>query len=169
MNFETSSTFDTFHCSNSSQTFTSHTKGFTFFLITTNFAHLLASNEARKYENSRKILNEPPQQRTARRIFHKIQFHEVFIRREISEMEIFPSCRSVCVKKNLPQHCQRHSRKCDSAIPEFLCLSVCAVCLSTRRFYNERKIMKILASPTSASKGLYSFGEMTWIRAERGK
>lgn len=131
MKTETFSTFDMFNCSSSSQTFTSYTKNFTF-----SFNHKLctfiASTEARKYENSRKILNEPPQQRTARRIFHKIQFHEVFIRREISEMEIFPTCQCVCVKKNPPQHNQYPSRKCDSAIPEFLSLSVCAVSLNTK-------------------------------------
>lgn len=75
--------------------------------------------------------------------FHSMRFLYLVVRCEISEMEIFPSCRCVCVKKNPHRHTKRSSRKCDSAIPEFLCLSVCAVSLNTKilqRAENDEKI-----------------------------
>lgn len=102
--------------------------------------------------------------------FHSMRFLYLVVRREISEMEIFPSLRCVCVKKNPHRHMQPRPRKCDSATPEFLCLSVCAVSLNTKilqRAENDEKFS--LASPTTASMGLYSFGRNDMDSCRKGE
>lgn len=105
--------------------------------------------------------NEPSQQSTARRIFHKIQFHEVFIRRGVSEMENFPPL-SLCGCGGKVIH--QHHRRC--LIGNEICKvgifpgeTPCAACWNVPisialvvwdvsphdEFYTERKMLKISA------------------------
>lgn len=94
----------------------------------------------------------PSHQSTARRIFHKIQFHQVFIRRDGFGDGKFSAAR-LCWWMSFPHHPHRQSRsrKWDSALSEFssgitLChrVELCADSsgvsvrgISTRGFYSD--------------------------------
>lgn len=171
---ETFSTFDTFNCSSSSQTFTSHAR-------TSFFDHKLApvissQQWGRKIRKLEKISNEPPQQRTARRIFHKISFHEVFIPRrttwDFGDGNFSELSMCLCKEKSSShRHIERRPRKCDSATPEFLRLSVCvrAVSLNTKILQRAENAEKFSLPLQQLPWDFTVLAEMTWIRVERGK
>lgn len=93
----------------------------------------------------------PSRQSTARWIFHKIQFHQVFIRRDVSEMENFPRCDCVSARKIHHAHTRSGFKEMRLELLAFFqwitlwTVSKCGVFLhvvvlgfSTRRFYSER-------------------------------
>lgn len=91
--------FCLFNCSLRTETFHIAQNFITSPCTTTKLCSFNWQSTRRKTHENESLLKQPSLRSTARRIFHKIQFHQVFIRRDVSEMENFPHYKSVRARK----------------------------------------------------------------------